>query len=175
MNPDKSDYRPSSLFRPLTGWHVLAGFVFFFGIVFAVNGFMAWRAVTTFDGVETAGAYQKGRAYNHLLDRMEAQRDLGWSAAMTTESLPGAAHRTRLGVAFADSEGRPLQDLDVEAVFWRPVAAGADSEAKLQETEPGQYEATFDLAHPGNWIVRVAAIAPGGETFVTENRVVLRD
>lgn len=174
MNPDKTDYRPSRV-RKITGWHVLAGFIVFFGIVFAVNGIMVWRALTTFDGVETAGAYQKGRAYNHLLDRMDEQRELGWSAELTTESLPGPAHRTRLGVSFADSEGRPLQDLEVEAIFWRPVAAGADREAKLDETGPGQYEATFDLAHPGNWIVRVAAIAPGGETFVTENRVVLRD
>ena len=38
--------------RKLTGRHVLAIFVIGFGLIFAVNFFMAYRAVSTFPGME---------------------------------------------------------------------------------------------------------------------------
>ncbi|MDX5367392.1 MAG: FixH family protein [Alphaproteobacteria bacterium] len=175
MTANNSDYRPSTRFGPITGWHVLAGFVLFFGIVFGVNGYMIYGALSTFDGIETEGAYQKGRAYNHLLERMDEQRALGWQTALAATPLPGEGHRTRLAIDFRDSEGRPVQDLSVHGTFWRPVAAGADTDAMLREVAPGTYEADFELAHPGNWLVRIAAEGRNGETFVQEQRVVLRD
>ncbi len=175
MTANNGDYRPSGRFGPLTGWHVLAGFVVFFGIVFGVNGYMVYGALSTFDGIETEGAYQKGRAYNHLLERMDEQRALGWRTALSTTALPGDGHRTRLTIDFRDAEGKPVHDLSVHGTFWRPVAAGADADAMLREVSPGTYEADFDLAHSGNWLVRIAAEGQNGETFVQEQRIVLRD
>ena len=95
MNTGNSDYRPSTRFGPLRGHHVLAGFVLFFGIVFGVNACMIYGALSTFDGIETEGAYQKGRAYNHLLERMEAQRALGWRTSLAAAPLPAANGVTR--------------------------------------------------------------------------------
>ena len=175
MTANNSDFRPSTRFGPITGRHVLAGFVLFFGIVFGVNGYMVYGALSTFDGIETEGAYQKGRAYNHLLERMDEQRELGWRTALSTTALPGEGHRTRLAIDFRDADGKPVQDLSVHGTFWRPVAAGADEDAMLREVSPGTYEADFELAYPGNWLVRIAAEGANGETFVQEQRVVLRD
>lgn len=175
MNTGNSDFRPSTRFGPIRGHHVLAGFVLFFGIVFGVNAYMIYGALSTFDGIETEGAYQKGRAYNHLLERMDAQRELGWRTALSTAALPGEGHRTRLTVDFHDAAGKPVQDLSVHGTFWRPVAAGADADAMLREVSPGTYEADFDLAHSGNWLIRIAAEGANGETFVQEQRIVLRD
>ena len=45
----------------------------------------------------------------------------------------------------------------------------------LTETAPGAYEAVFDLEHPGNWLIRIAASGANGETFVEEKRVIIRD
>ena len=175
MSVENSDFQPSTRFGKVTGWHVLAGFVLFFAIVFGVNGLMVYGALSTFDGVEIEGAYQKGRTYNHVLDRMEAQRKLGWTSGIETSALPGTGHRTALRVSFADAEGKPLDNLTVLGTFWRPVVSGEDKRMTLIETAPGLYEAKYELEHPGNWLVRVAATDPDGQTFVEEKRVVIRD
>ncbi|MBX3495455.1 MAG: FixH family protein [Parvibaculum sp.] len=170
MTIGNGDYRPTNRFGALTGRRVLFAFVGFFGVVFAVNGFFIYKALSTFDGVEVDGAYQKGRAYNHLLERMEEQRRLGWRATIATGKAPAG---TRLRVTFAKADGAALTGLNVEGTFWRPVAAGADMRLPLAETAPGIYESVFDLAHDGNWLVRIAAAGPDGETFVQEERVIV--
>lgn len=175
MTVENTDYRPSGKFGPLTGRRVLAGFIFFFGIVFAVNTLMVWRALSTFDGVEVEGAYQKGRAYNHLLEQMETQKALGWKSTIETELLAGEGYETLLHIRFETVDGAPLQGLAVEGEFWRPVTQGEDKKAMLTETAPGLYTAHFNLTHAGNWLVRIAAEGPKGETFVEEQRVILRD
>ena len=176
MNTGDSDFRPSTRFGTITGRRVLGGFVLFFAIVFGVNGLMVYRALSTFDGVEVEGAYQKGRAYNHVIERMEAQKELGWSAGIETRVLPGPetgkGHSTVLSVTFADSEGRPVEGMSVRGTFWRPVVSGEDSRSMLRETAPGTYEGLFSLAGTGNWQVRIAATGPRGETYVDEKRVV---
>lgn len=171
MTTGKHDAPPGSRFGTWTGRHVLASFVAFFGIVFAVNGYFIYAALSTFDGVEVEGAYQKGRAYNHLLEQMDAQRRLGWTAAIATG--PASAGGTRLTVAFAAADGAPLSGLKVDGLFWRPVAAGEDQRLPLAETKTGTYETVFNLAHDGNWLIRIAAQGPAGETFVQEERVII--
>ena len=53
-------------------------FVAFFGVVLLANGTMIGLAFATWTGLETEGAYQKGLAYNRVLDRARAQAALGW-------------------------------------------------------------------------------------------------
>ncbi|MEP2827495.1 FixH family protein [Parvibaculum sp.] len=175
MSVENSDFRPSTRFGKVTGWHVLSGFVLFFAIVFGVNGLMVYRALSTFDGVEVEGAYQKGRTYNHLLERMDAQRQLGWSSGIKTTALPGEGRRTALRVTFTGTQGEPVNGLAVRGTFWRPVVSGEDKSMMLVQTAPGIYEAEFPLAHSGNWLVRIAAEGLNGETFVEEKRVIIRD
>jgi nitrogen fixation protein FixH len=178
MSTGESDFKPSTRFGKITGRRALGGFVLFFAIIFGANGLMVYRALSTFDGVEVEGAYQKGRAYNHVIERMEAQKKLGWSAGIETRVLPGPetgkGHSTVLSVTFADAEGRPVEGLSVQGTFWRPVVSGEDSRTMLRETAPGTYEGLFSLAGTGNWQVRIAATGPRGETFVDEKRVVTR-
>lgn len=171
MMAGKRDDRPGGRFGTWTGRRVLASFIGFFGIVFAVNGYFVYAALSTFDGVEVEGAYQKGRAYNHLLERMDEQRRIGWTAAIATDPAPAGG--TRLSVVFAGADGAPLNGLEVEGLFWRPVAAGEDQRLPLAETRAGTYETVFNLAHDGNWLVRIAAQGSSGETFVQEQRVII--
>lgn len=174
MTSQNSDYTPSTRFGKLTGRRVLMGFVAFFVVVFGANGLMVYKAMSTFDGVETEGAYQKGRAYNHVLERMEAQKALGWTAEIETATLPGSGQHTTLNTTFTDAAGMPIRGLVVHGTFRRPVTQGEDRRLALVETAPGTYGAVFDLAHAGNWLVRISATGPGGETFVEEKRVFVR-
>mgnify|MGYP003627471670 CR=1 FL=1 len=175
MSSPDSDFRPTERFGKITGRHALIGFVAFFAIVFGMNGVMVFQALSTFDGVEIEGAYQKGRTYNHVLNRMDTQKRLGWSADIATRPLPGTHGTTGLSVTFADADGAPLDGLTVHGTFWRPVAAGSDQRMVLTERAPGTYENTFDLAYTGNWLVRIAASDTKGETFIQEKRVVIRE
>lgn len=174
MSIDGGDFRPSSRFGTLTGRHVLVGFVAAFGVIFAVNGMLIFKALSTFDGIEVPDAYQRGRAYNHVLEAMEAQKALGWSGAVSIDDN-GRAHEARLIVQFSGRDGTALRDLKIRGSFWRPVAGGADQEQTLRETAPGRYEADFRLAYGGNWLVRIAAEGPRGEKFASEKRVYVRD
>lgn len=163
----------NGFFGRLTGWHVLGIFVLFFAIVFGANGFMAYKALSTFDGVEIENAYQKGRAYNHNLAAMKAQKKLGWTADIEEKLLLGPGNQTHLQVRFADARGEPLTRLSVNGTFWRPVTEGGDKTLALTQTAPGLYEGDADLAWTGNWIVRIAAEGPAGEKFVQEKRVLI--
>ncbi|ABS63146.1 FixH family protein [Parvibaculum lavamentivorans DS-1] len=170
MTIHDSDYRPRG--PKLTGRRTLMLFAGFFIVVFGMNGLMVFQALSTFDGVEVEGAYQKGRAYNHLLARMEAQEKLGWKAAI--DVAPASNGDTALTVTFTDAAGAPLEGLAVHGTFWRPVAAGEDRRMSLTETAPGIYTAVFALAHSGNWLVRISGTGPQGETFTEEQRVFVR-
>jgi len=162
--------RALSMSGKFTGWHFLAICVFCFGVVFAVNGYFIYEALSTFDGIEVDDAYQKGRAYNKVIDAMAAQKARGWQSKMAIEPGKGP-QMTRLIVNLADKAGQPLDTLKVRATFWRPVAVGADQKAEMRQTGPGRYEADFHLPFDGNWIVRIAALDAKGERFAKEDRV----
>ncbi len=174
MKSASSDFRPTTRFGLLTGRGVLIGLLSAFAVVFTANGLLIYNALSTFDGIEVADAYQKGRAYNHVLEAMEVQKQLGWSAAVEIDDK-GSAHDVRLRVAFTDRAGQPLRGLTPHGVFYRPVVGGLDQRLAMKEVSPGRYEAEFHLAEGGNWIARVAAEGPHGEKFAQEQRVTIRD
>lgn len=175
MNTTESDFRPATWFGPIRGWHVGLGFVFFFGIIFAVNGTLIYQAISGFDGLEQEDAYRKGRAYNYVLDEMNAQKALGWTTSIKTTPLAKDAspHATTLAVTFKDAAGVPVSNLAVHGTFWRPVMQGADARLPLKETTPGTYEGAFDLAFGGNWEVRIAATGAADQKYAQSQRVVL--
>jgi nitrogen fixation protein FixH len=59
----------------LTGRHVFAITAGSFGIIIAVNLLLAWKAVSTFPGVEVASSYAAGIGFDA---RRAAQVALGW-------------------------------------------------------------------------------------------------
>ena len=58
--------------RKLTGRHVLAIFVIGFGLIYAVNFFMAYRAVSTFPGMEVSSSYADSQSFDLRRDAQEA-------------------------------------------------------------------------------------------------------
>lgn len=173
MSIEDTDYRPTERFGKLTGRHVLIIMILSFGVIFAVNGFFIYEALSTFDGIEADDAYQRGRAYNKDLAAMEAQKALGWKAELS-QPVSAAGGITHLAARFTDKTGAPLTGLKVSATFFRPVMVGADQTAIMRETAPGRYEADFKLGYDGNWIVRLAALGTGNEKFAQETRAFIK-
>jgi uncharacterized membrane protein len=90
-----------------------------------------------------------------------------WSLSTVVESslqttVTPAEHGARLTVDVRDSQGRFLNNLDLEANLVSPT--GQTTNVRLRPVAPGQYEADFLPAEPGAYFIRVAG--GDGETTV---------
>jgi nitrogen fixation protein FixH len=156
----------------LTGLHVLAMLIAFFGVIFAVNGVMTYLALETFPGAATASSYTASQRYNGEIAAARAQSDRGWQVE---EHLSRVADgNARLSLTVADRAGRPVEALAVTARLQHPVKQGEDVVAELRQTGAGGYAGDFAGVEPGQWTLEIEARAGGDRVWRSENRVVLR-
>ena len=141
--------------RPLTGWHVLAMFVAFFGVIIAVNAGLAWKAISTFPGLEVDNGYIASQSFD--ADRM-AQKALMWTFA---HSYDPASHQLRL--QFVDAAGVPVQLAALNVLVGRTTEATDDVRPDFT-LRAGVYTASAALA-PGKWMMMVEAVAADGTPF----------
>jgi nitrogen fixation protein FixH len=86
--------------REIKGWHVLAFTVAAFGVIIAVNLVMAYKAISTFPGLEVENSYVASQTFD--ADR-KAQEALGWTVAPGYDGAKG-----ELVLAFTDAAGKPV-------------------------------------------------------------------
>lgn len=132
-------------------------FVGLFGLVLVANGTLIYIAVSTFTGLETSDAYQKGIDYNDRLAVVERQEQLGWKASV--EATIEAQKQVTLTLTLSDRLESPITSADVKAEFVRPVQAGHDLTVPLEDQGDGRYAAVVDLPLAGQWDVRLTAKA----------------
>ncbi len=133
--------------KPIDRW-IPWMFVAFFAVVFAVNAVFVTTALRTMPGVVTEHAYEQGLAYNKTLAAEKKQEKLGWHGKATLE---GGV----LAFTLSDKAGKPISGASVRAEITRPVAAGHDQKAVLQEATGGLYQAKIELPLRGLWNVRI--------------------
>lgn len=148
--PDEQPKRKGEI----TGWHALAFFVAFFGVIVAVNLYMARQAISTFGGVVVDNSYVASQNYNEWLAEARAQKELGWM-----ESVKRSPDQI-ISVAITDAVKAPLDGGTVSAVAQHPLGRAPNVDIAFRETAPGQYRATTPLP-PGRWQVRFT-IRQGG-------------
>jgi nitrogen fixation protein FixH len=140
---------------------ILSGF---FGVIFAVNGTMAYLGAISFTGLTTEQAYEKGRTYNTELARVEAQKKLGWKANLKAVSLPAEGrYLIELNLTMNQADQEPVTGGKVDALLVRPTHEGHDQTVTLTETKSGTYSGNVELPLAGQWEVRIELTAPGGE------------
>ena len=120
-------------------WVFVAGML----LVVAVNGTLVVAALTTFTGVTTGHAYDRGRTYNDVLHAAARQEALGWRAEVRLD-------RSGLSVRVLDRDGglltgrldgvllRPLEGTELPLDF---AAVGSRFWAAVHPPLPGQWEA----------------------------------
>ena len=186
MRPSSPRLRVDRATSVNTGAHGSEGriypiaFIVGFILVIAVNAVLIVLASSSFSGLETAGAYEKGLAYNATLGAARAQAALGWQAELEIKPQAGTAAEDRLfdfSVRLADSSGRPLSGERVQAFFVRPTRAGNDFSLDLAPQTSGWYGARLQPPLAGQWEVTIVASRAAGEgtgsTWQTARRIYL--
>ena len=130
-------------------------FVLGFLIVIAVNGILIFTAVSSFSGLETESAYDKGLRYNEALAAAKANAETGWRAEPLVTG--GQSDERKLEIIITDRDGAPVTELRVEAFLVRPTNAGMDSKIALTDFGAGRYGAVFTPKALGNWELRLKA------------------
>ena len=139
--------------RELTGAKVFAITVAAFGLIIAVNVFMAYKAVSTFPGLEVANSYVASQAFD---TERAAQKALGWTLAH------GYADGS-LTLAFRDANGAPVEVQALTALVGRTTQAAQDVTPAFTYAN-GIYSAPVAL-EPGKWMILLEAKAADGTRF----------
>lgn len=137
----------------ITGRQVLVFTVGAFGIIIAVNLVMAWKAISTFPGLEAKNTFVASQEFD---SRRDAQEALGWTVATAHE-------RGKLKLVITDATGAPVQVDGLHVLVGRPTSARDDVEPDFTFVG-GMYEAEVAL-DPGQWMLKLEAMSKGGVRF----------
>ncbi len=134
--------------KPFTGRHMTMVMIGGFGIVIAVNFFMATLATGGFSGVVVKNSYVASQDFNGWLDQAEAQEALGWKIATS---------RTGDGTVRVAMQEVP-EDIVLTAIARRPLG----EPERRDITFVGSPATGFQSVEPlpdGRWLLRLSAIA----------------
>ncbi len=154
--------------RPLTGWKVLGILFGFFGVIFAVNGLMAYLAVSTFSGEVEPHAYDHGIAYNRDIAAAREQAARAWKVDVSLE--PRASGETLIAVVARDAKGVELDGVSFDVHLDSPVDGKQNLSVKLGQAAPGHYEASIKAPAGARDFVLTGA-QEGREVFRSRSRV----
>lgn len=145
--------------RPFTGRHMAAIMIAFFGVVIAVNLFMARQASATFGGVVVQNSYVASQHFNRWLDEAAAEQALGWKAEATR------AADGKLSLAF---EGPATAA--ITATARHPLGRMPDRTLRFAPQGGGAFLSTEALP-AGRWRLRIEARSPDGKIWRSEGDV----
>ena len=150
----------------IKGWHVLLGFVAFFGVVIAVDTGFIIMSVRSFPGQVSVTPYEDGLVYDRKLAQVAAQERLGWRASAAAE--PGA-----VVVAQTEPPRTALTGPAGTRHHQPPPTQARRLTHPIQEAGPGHY-----VARPGGlagaWDLTAVAFGARGERFEAERRLTWR-
>lgn len=147
-------------------WTFVAGFV----VVVAVNAIMVQIALSSFSGLATRTPYERGLAYNRVLDEAERQAALGWRIEVNFASAGRESRAGRLEVTVRDAQGMPLDDLRVHAVLTRPVERIEPLELMIPAAGGSRYESRVNVPLSGQWDAQMT-LERGGDRVELRRRL----
>ncbi|MGY6548067.1 MAG: FixH family protein [Roseinatronobacter sp.] len=144
----------------MTGRKVLIIAVSAFGVIITANLLLAYNAVSTFPGLEVSNSFVASQNFN---EELAEQLALGWTVKASHED-------GELTLSITGADGAPVQVAHLDAVLGAATHVRDDQVPEFLFRD-GAYRAPVDLG-PGNWNIRLHAVAPDGTEF--RQRVVLQ-
>ena len=144
----------TSLFRgPITGPKAFAILSSFFVVIIVVNVVMAVQAVRTFPGLEVKNSYVASQSFDA---EKSAQEELRWTTGARIEA-------GELILTIDGPDGRPVQGATLRATLGRATTETADQSPEFVFNGT-DWRAPVAVA-PGQWHLRIEAVAPDGTPF----------
>lgn len=140
-------------------------FVGAMAVVLAVNVGLVMSAISTFTGVTEGHSYDRGRAYNHVLEEAARQDALGWKASVAVQG-------TTLRIAVQDRAAAGVAGR-LEGVLRRPLE-GTEVPLALAAAGPGAWDVALPALPHGQWEVRATLTDAAGHRLDIRERIVLR-
>jgi len=144
--------------REFTGKHMAITMVAGFGIVAAVNFFMAYQAVGGFHGIVVENSYVASQKFNDWKDEADRMAALGWSASVARED--GRVVISTTGVP----EGAVLK-----ADLRRPIGTKEFAALTFAPTGNGQF-LSLEPVSDGRWTMRLS-IEAAGQSWIEESEL----
>ncbi|MEN0653790.1 MULTISPECIES: FixH family protein [Hyphobacterium] len=135
------------MIKRVTGWHVLAVILVFFGVIITVNVIFIIQATRTFRGEDQPRSYVQGLDYNSTLAARAEQAALGWTATAAVEDGSIVVH-------VLDADGHPIDGLDLNGTLRHPADTSRDEILTFQARAEGRYVAALPEGMRGRWQLR---------------------
>lgn len=139
-----------------TGRHMTAILVTFFGIVMAVNFYMARMAVGTFGGTVVDNSYVASQKYNAWLGAAARQDKLGWNVKVSLDS----DRHVRLD---ARADGAVIVQMTAIGDALHPLGRADDIALAFSPADDGALVSTKALPE-GRWNLRIS-LRRGADIF----------
>ena len=151
--------------RRFTGWHMTAIMVAFFGVVIAVNFFMAREAIHTFGGEVVENSYVASQRYNGWLAEARTQLREGWHAEPVIQPDDRLALKISRGAVAVD-------DARLTVIASHPLGSQPDRTLSMhQGGASGRYLSEAPLPR-GRWLLRITIYQGGRQAhFDDEVRI----
>ena len=146
----------------LTGKHVFAITAGAFAVIIGVNVVLAFKAVSTFPGLEVDNSYVASQGFNA---RKAAQEALGWS-------LTPAYDQGRMTLAFTGRDGLPVAVEDLQVLVGRTTETTYDTYPVFAR-DGDRYAVDLPLAN-GKWMIKVTAKSADGTLFEQRSELFVR-
>ena len=147
-----------------TGRKMAVVMVSFFGVIIAVNLLMAYKAVSTFPGLEVQNSYVASQVFDA---NRAAQEALGWTLTPDYDAAD-----KRLYLSFNNADGTPAKLSDLTVLVGRTTAAQDDQRPDFTYAA-NLWTAPLDL-QPGRWLLRVEARSADGTLFSQRVAITVR-
>lgn len=160
-----SQENPQALRNP---W--VLGLLAFLFVFLTANAIFIYLAFKTPPNLVVEDYYEKGEAYAETQERIQRQKELGWSGMLM---MPASSRVNQTLTYEALITGKNSAGLLLDSVkffAYRPSDAKEDFEVDMQPSGTGSYVADVSFDLPGTWDVLVEA-RRGADEFIITRRI----
>ena len=146
----------------------IRGLIAMMAVIFAANVTMITLAFKSSPGLVVDDYYEKGKNYNKSLEKMAAQKKLGWDARLLLPEKIEVGEKSNYGLIVLDRYKSALSLDKVEIYVFRPSDVKADFSTQMKLNGEGQYAADLMFPLPGVWDLIVNIIKDNDQFEITK-------